>query len=141
VTHQIIVEGVELLRPVEGQCRDLVAAGIFDQARCARFRHLLPLPALLLDPTIVLGVRSPVSPRPSAPQKTTRPAARRGARWAVGYLPVAEVPPLGAGAARWLGGGVMPGFDLGGIAVPPIVFWADPGGIVVPIVPSRLSRV
>src|SRR5438270_6590260 len=37
--HQIVAEGVEPLRPVEGQGRDLVLAGVFDQARRALLRH------------------------------------------------------------------------------------------------------
>src|SRR5215469_702875 len=32
VPHQIVIEGVQLLRPVEAQSRDLVLAGVFDQA-------------------------------------------------------------------------------------------------------------
>src|SRR5260370_16723076 len=41
--HQLVAEGVEPLRPVEGQGRDLVLAGVFDQAR----RALLPHPRFL----------------------------------------------------------------------------------------------
>jgi hypothetical protein len=49
--HQFVAEGVEALRPVEGQGRDLVLAGVFDQARCALLRHARLLRAYLSSHT------------------------------------------------------------------------------------------
>src|SRR5215469_521169 len=68
--HQIFAEGVELFRPVEGQRRNLITAGIFDQARCTCLRHLGSLPAVLLERAHCMVCSSSGHPRSEASPAT-----------------------------------------------------------------------